>query len=254
MNHQKTTLLIDGDVALYQCCTSVEEVFDWGDDLWSIVSDVKEARQLLDIWTKNLKKKLEADSVVFTLSGPNNWRKEVLPTYKLHRKKHRKPIAFLPLRDYMLDTYRTYYFDNLEGDDVLGLLAGGYKRIKGKKIIVTIDKDLRTIPGYHYNPMKESEGVVKVDEEEADYNHLFQTLMGDRVDGYDGCPGVGPKTAAKLLSTPTWEVVVQAYERAGLDAEAALVQARVARILRYGEYVVAKQEVKLWEPKEITNG
>ena len=253
MNRPKRTLLIDGDVALYQCSTAVEEVFHWGGDIWSLVSDVKEAKQRLDIWLADLKERLEADSAIFTVSGTKNWRKDVLPTYKLHRKKHRKPVAFHPLKEYMEETYRTYSFDNLEGDDVLGLLAGGYKRIKGQKVVVTIDKDLLTIPGYHYNPMKDSDGIVEVTEKEADYNHLFQALMGDKVDGYNGCPGIGPKSAARLLSTPTWDVVVQAYEKAGLSEEDALVQARVARILRHGEYNVSKNEVKLWKPKETEN-
>jgi len=248
MMKKTKTLLVDGDVLLYQCTTAVEEVFDWGDDLWSLVSDSRVAKQLLDGWVYRIKDKLEASHVVFSVSGDTNWRTDVLPTYKNHRKKTRKPLAFLPLKDYMKETYQTHCFHNLEGDDVLGLLAGGYKRIKGPKIIVTIDKDLRTIPGLHFNPMKEEEGVVRVDEEEANYNHLYQALMGDRVDGYFGCPGIGPKTAAKVLTSPTWEAVVEAYEKAGLTEDDALVQARVARILRYGEYDVTNKKVRLWNP------
>ena len=255
MKTKKRTLLIDGDVGLYHCTTAVEEEIDWGDDLWSLVSDARAARQLLDSWVKSLKSKLEASDVIMTLSGPQNWRKDILPTYKMHRKKHRKPLAFIPLRNYMMDTYTTYAFNNLEGDDVLGLLAGSYEDIEGEKIIVTIDKDLRTIPGLHYNPMRPHEGVVEVGLKEADYNHLLQALMGDAVDGYSGCPGIGPKRAARLLSTPTWKVVKQAYEKAGVSEEDALVQARVARILRFGEYDVVTGIIDLWTPqKEDTNG
>lgn len=261
----KRTLLIDGDVVLYQCATAVEEVYDWGDDLWSLASDARAAKQMLDSWIRRIIKKLEADNTIFTVSGSNNWRKSVLPTYKEARKGVRKPIVFAPLKDYLKNTYKTCWFDNLEGDDVLGLLAGGYNptsRKRGKTeefVIVTIDKDLRTIPGLHYNPNKPSLGIERVGEEEADRNHLYQTLMGDRVDGYDGCPGVGPKTADKILDkNPTWDAVVETYENKGLTEEDALVQARVARILRYGEYDTAANpevggEVNLWKPKETRN-
>tara|TARA_R100000995_G_scaffold65529_1_gene34534 strand:+ start:2661 stop:3428 length:768 start_codon:yes stop_codon:yes gene_type:complete len=249
----KPTLLIDGDVALYHCTKAVEEEYHWGNDLWSLVSDAGEAKTILNAWIRNIKDHTGGDRVVMTLSGLNNWRKDILPTYKLHRKVHRKPLAFLPMRNHIMDNFETYYFDNLEGDDVLGLLAGGWQDIEGDKIVVTIDKDLRTIPGLHYNPQKPDEGVVEVDDKEADYNHLLQSLMGDATDGYSGCPGIGPKRAARLLSTPTWDVVVQAYENAGLCEEEALVQARVARILRYGEYDIDNQEVILWTPKECVN-
>ena len=137
--------------------------------------------------------------------------------------------------------------DQLEGDDVLGLLAGDSK-IKGGTIIVSIDKDLKTIPGFHYNPMRREEGVIEVTMAQANYNHLLQTLTGDAVDGYSGCPGIGPKKAEKVLENPSWESVVSAYNKAGIEEEDALIQARVARILRYGEYDKVKKEPILWNP------
>jgi DNA polymerase-1 len=42
--------------------------------------------------------------------------------------------------------------------------------------------------------------------------------------------------------------VVAAYEKAGLTEEDAIVQARVARILRYEEFNQKKEEVLLWNP------
>jgi DNA polymerase-1 len=46
-----------------------------------------------------------------------------------------------------------------------------------------------------------------------------------------------------------WEIVVSAYRRAGLGEEAALVNARVARICRYTDYDFKEKKVKLWNPK-----
>lgn len=245
------TLLIDGDIALYEVTMACEYAVDWGDDMWTLHSDLREAKERFDCWVLRVKERLEATSVRIALSGTSNWRKDVLSTYKMNRKSKRKPLIFGALKKYAMSAYRTYQFDNLEADDVLGLLAGspGLASIKGEKIIVTIDKDLMTIPGHHYYPNKPDDGVIQVSEEQADYNHLLQTLTGDAVDGYSGCPGFGPVRASKVLQYPCWGAVIEAYGTAGLTEEDALIQARVARILRWGEYDLKKGEVRLWNPQ-----
>ena len=247
---EKTTLLIDGDILLYHEAAAVEEAFDWGNDVWSLTGDAALAKQAVDVWIAKHKDLLEADDVILTLTGKENWRKEILPTYKANRKGKRKPVVFPALREYCFETYKTIQFDNLEADDVMGILAtGGIKKIKGKKIIVSEDKDMKTIPGYLYNPNKAEEGVQCLTKQEADRNHLFQALTGDVTDGYSGCPGVGPKTAEKILEEGTWEEVMSAYEKKGMTVEEALTQARVARILRAGEFVVKTGAVKHWNPE-----
>ena len=246
------TLLIDGDIALYEVTLACEVPIDWGDDVWTLHSDFKEAKQRFDCWVSDMLETTEADKVVIALSGPNNWRKEVLPTYKHNRKNKRKPLVFKELKDYAKDVYRTFEFSNLEADDVLGLLAGnpGLGGIKDEKVIVTIDKDLLTVPGTHYYPNKPDDGIISVSEEQADFNHLMQALCGDAVDGYSGCPGIGPVKARRILEEEaSWDRVVAAYSEAGLEEADALVQARVARILRYGEYNIKKEKVIKWNPK-----
>ncbi len=60
---------------------------------------------------------------------------------------------------------------------------------------------------------------------------------------------IGPKTASRLLDeAANWDTVVNAYEKAGLTEEDALVQARVARILRASDYDQSTQEPILWTP------
>ena len=242
-----TNLLIDGDVVLYEVTTACETPVDWGDDMWTLHSDLREAKQRFDCWVSNLKDRLDVNKVHIAFSSPENWRKTILPTYKSNRKGKRKPLVFHELKQYAMDVYRSVMIDQLEGDDVLGLLAGDSK-ITGGTIIVSIDKDLKTIPGFHYNPMRREEGVIEVTMAQANYNHLLQTLTGDAVDGYSGCPGIGPKKAEKVLENPSWESVVSAYNKAGIEEEDALIQARVARILRYGEYDKVKKEPILWNP------
>ena len=246
-----TTVLLDGDVALYETTFASEEAWDWGNDLWTLHSDFRAASQRFDCWVTNLQELLQADRVIIALSSSENWRKDVLPTYKANRKNKRKPLTFPRLREYVRDIYETVTWDRLEADDVLGILMTGRK---DECVIVTIDKDLMTIPGRHYYPNKATEDgveIIQVSEEQANFNHLMQTLTGDPVDGYSGCPGIGAVRAERMLKeSPTWETVVAAYEKAGLSEDDALVQARVARILRVDEYNRKTGEVILWNPEK----
>ena len=229
------TLLIDGDVFIYQFACSAEVATHWGDDFWTLHADAKLAKQKLDAFLEELKTKLEAQHLIIALSDRtrNYFRKQILPTYKANRDKIRKPIILSELRAYLEAEYECFERPTLEGDDVLGILATSNKIIKGEKVIVTIDKDLKTVPGLHYNTNKAELGIYTITEEEADYWHLFQTLTGDPSDGFSGCPGIGPKKAEELLvASPTWETVEWAFEKAGLGKAEAKVQGHMARILR----------------------
>lgn len=250
----KTALVIDGDIFLWECCLSAEQAFDWGDDLWTLHADAQEIRLKLDIAFASLKDKLKATTMAIALSGPTNWRKEVLPTYKANRKKTRKPVAFFAMKEYVRETYTTFEIPTLEADDVCGLLMGrDLWKSKFERVIVSADKDLLQIPGLHYNPNKPHEGISKVTPEDGTYNFMYQALTGDAVDGYSGCPGVGPKTAERKLKQADpkdyWGIVLESYEDAGLTYEDALQQARVAKILTTKDYNFQTNEVILWEPK-----
>ena len=78
---------------------------------------------------------------------------------------------------------------------------------------------------------------------------MYQTLVGDSTDNYKGCPAVGAKTADKLLQEngATWQTVVDAFADKGLGEEIAIENARLARILRDGEYNFKTKKVKLWK-------
>ena len=89
----------------------------------------------------------------------------------------------------------------------------------------------------------------------ANFHFYKQVLTGDAVDNYKGCPGIGVKRALDLLEEPLtaeeyWSQIVTAYNKAGLTEEDAIIQARMARILRNDDYDYDKQEVKLWEPSK----
>lgn len=244
---KKRTLLIDADILLYTESMAVEREFDWGDDWWTLHADLREAQERVDVWLLDIKDLLDADAVLLALTGRQNWRKDVLPTYKSNRKGKRKPVIYPALKQYVMDAYKCAMFDRLEADDVMGILQTDPNDTL-ETVIVSEDKDMLSIPGLLYRPIRPEEGIQEVTVEDADRNHMLQALTGDSTDGYGGCPGIGPKTAEKILKENDWRLVVAAYEKAGLTEEDALQQARVARILRYGEYDSKKDEVNLWTP------
>lgn len=105
-----------------------------------------------------------------------------------------KPVWYEEVRTYLLDQHGAIMTRKQEADDALGI-----RQIKGfddKKIIqknastviCTLDKDMRTIPGYHYNWWHEEFDWVS--ESDARYNFYTQILTGDTSDNIKGLPAV----------------------------------------------------------------
>lgn len=245
--------IIDADIYIYQAASAVETPIDWGDGLWTLHADEKQATILFNETITQLADAVDADEVILALSDKENFRKNILPSYKSNRSGVRKPMLIPRLRTVAIARWNTYLRPGLEGDDIIGILStwGG---LRGTKIIVTGDKDMYTIPGQVYMSHKPEFGIAKVSTDEARYHHMLQTLTGDTTDGYSGCPGVGPVKARKILDTVEgepkdyWAAVVKAYEKAGLSEEEALVQARVAYILQASHYDFHNKEPILWTP------
>jgi len=235
-------LLIDGDIVAYKAATSAEIPVNWGEGLWTLhcwEDDVK-ARVDEQI-TKLMEAPVTTHLIAFT--DKHNYRKDIAAYYKLNRKEVRKPMLLNWAKEYMNQEYNVEIWKGLEADDVLGILGSQNK----DNIIWSADKDLLTIPANHWIDGE----VVTITEEEADYQFYYQTLVGDTTDNYKGCPSVGAVKAKKILEgNCTWEAVVNAFKAQGLSEEVALENARLARILRDGEYNRETGEVKLWSPKK----
>ena len=52
------TLLIDGDLYLFRSAIAVEHEIDWGDDVWSLATDLKRQRSYLRPWSMSSRKNL----------------------------------------------------------------------------------------------------------------------------------------------------------------------------------------------------
>lgn len=238
--------LVDADILAYQAAASAETPVNWGDGLWTLHAYEEVAIKHLEESVASIYEATGISTVVMALTSPDNWRNDVLPTYKQNRANVRRPMLLPFIREYITKNYPFKLKPRLEGDDILGIQATRMKNT----IVISLDKDMKTIPGTHFHLGRRELFIVSP--EEADYNHMLQTLTGDTTDGYAGCPGVGPVTAKKLLDgknpVEMWEAVVKAYAKAGLGEDEAIRQARVARICRATDYDFKKGEVILWNP------
>jgi DNA polymerase-1 len=238
-------ILLDGDILCYTAAAAAEKSIDWGDDWWTLHADLREAKQRVDADIVDFVEQLGGTDFKVCLScSEGNFRKKICPSYKDNRKGIRKPVCYKALREYITSTWHPEVWTDLEADDVMGILATSSKT---PAVIVSSDKDMKTVPGRYFNPSSPDLGVVEVDETQANRQHLIQTLTGDRADGYPGCPGVGPVKAEKIVDGG-WDAVVESFVKAGLNENVALEQARMSYILRKGDYCRKSAKVKLWTP------
>jgi DNA polymerase-1 len=261
----KRLLLIDGDEFLFRACAAVEKEVkfnvilgevDWNEPPIHVLgSNPVQAREVLDEMLDRIFERFETREHLLCFSSPPNFRYSVDPTYKNNRANSRKPLCYVELREQVEADYKCKALPGLEADDVMGIVATTPAIQKRNPVIVSQDKDMQTIPTQVWRQGE----LVTISEDQADYYHLFQTLVGDTSDGYKGCPGVGKVKAEKLLKdepatqdfNPTWrwDIVVQQFEKAKLTEQDALTQARLARILRWSDWDNIKKEPILWTPK-----
>jgi hypothetical protein len=270
-----TRLLIDADLMAYMAAAGNQRDYDWGDGVTSTVSDLEPAKERLRSQIDEWMAACKADCFTICLSDDfNNFRKGIDPTYKSNRGTTERPELLYVLKDWLAASFpfdRRHY---LEADDVMGILST--EPHDEKRIIVSQDKDMITIPGWLYRPFDETPVLRLVSVEEAERFHLFQTVTGDAVDFYPGCPGAGPAAATRALDDregvvshvhtftrgprkgeqetrwgpmvyPTvWQAIVSLYQKAGLTERHAIVQARLARILRNEDFDGSR--AILWNP------
>lgn len=292
----KTSILIDGDVLIHTAAVAAQQEVcadDHGWE-WSLTTDMRTstliAKKLLKKWIEECDVKDYALSVAVSCAAEGNFRKLINPGYKSNREKTRKPLALKQLREWVLRgdpsdderPWKPLTKPGLEADDILGILATKPKRKTGT-IIVSIDKDLTTIPGrmLHLRPGEQDDVLVDTDLEAADRFFYAQCIAGDAVDGFAGAKGFGLETAYKLLDNgqglvpydhtlksgknkgkvvtryqevdmpDPWDIIMSCYQSAGQTEEDALLNSRMARILRWPDYDHKKQRPILWTPEKL---
>lgn len=241
-------LLFDADIIAFKAAAATEQPINWGDGIWTLHGYEQDVIDHAMSYMQSVADKLDTQDVLLFLTGANNWRKDILPSYKSNRKDTRKPLMLPFIRQFMVDNLGATIVDTFEADDLLGIEATS----TADCIIVSEDKDLKTIPAMVYNPQKDDEPVL-IPEFTAAWNHMFQTLTGDSTDGYSGCPKVGPVAAKKILQDidqveDLWPAVVAAFKKQNLSEEVALQQAQVARICHASDFDKETGKVIPWTP------
>ena len=142
------------------------------------------------------------------------FRHEAFPAYKAQREETPEDIrASVPIIKDILEAYHipVLQAEGFEADDVIGTLATAAGREGIETYMLTPDKDYGQLVGgnvYIYRP-RHGGGYDTLGESEVTQKYGIATtaqvidllaLMGDSADNFPGCPGVGEKTAAKLIT------------------------------------------------------
>ena len=238
-------LLIDGDLLVHRSTVACEHDTCFEGRYHILWSDATTAWNILEDTIHELTEQSGLCDYIVTFSdSDNNFRKQITGDYKSDRAGTRKPLAYWDVRKRCEETMETRMLPNIEADDLMGLMMTKYP---DDYAIWTLDKDLKQIPGTHlWDDELKTQTLSN-----ADRFFWLQIIAGDKVDGYSGCPGIGNVRAERLVNgweteEEAWEGIVETYEKAGQTELDALYNARMARILRHGEY--EKGNPILWTP------
>lgn len=180
---------------------------------------------------------LEVMSFEFYLTGKTNFRNDIAVTrpYKGNRKSE-KPVHLQALRDHLVEVWDAKMSEGNEADDEMAIRQ---TELGDDSIIISLDKDLDMVQGWHYNFVKNERYYITA--EEGMKKFYTQILTGDKVDNIQGVHRCGPKKALKILQDckteqEMWDAVVEAHgseERALEDARLLWMQTK---------------EGELWQP------
>lgn len=185
--------LIDADIVCFRCAAAAQNESEGI------------ARYYYDSLLDEIIAGTKADSYNLYLTGKGNFRYNVYPEYKATRLDQERP-QFLPyLRSLALEA-GAILSDGCEADDLMG---AEQCTSKDETVVVSLDKDLLTIPGYHYSweIRGKSKGTswtkpaawTNQTAFAANYWFYTQVLIGDVADNIKGIPGIGKAKAKAIL-------------------------------------------------------
>ena len=142
------------------------------------------------------------------------FRHDAFPEYKAQREETPEDIKLsVPIIKQILEAMRIpiLQVDGFEADDIIGTVATRFGTDGIDTFMLTPDKDYGQLIGpnvFMYRP-RHGGGYEILGEKEVGEKYGIPTpaqvidllaLMGDSADNFPGCPGVGEKTAAKLIN------------------------------------------------------
>ncbi len=212
---------IDGDIVAFRCAVVSE------DDSFNV------ACLRADDMMRRILFQTGADTYRTFLSGGENFRYQIDSNYKANRKGKVNPRWREDLKTFLVQEWGAEVTDGIEADDALGIYQ------TPDTILCSIDKDLKQIPGKHYNFVKEE--FFQIEPLEALQFFYKQLMIGDTADNIIGVRGIGPKKADKLIDPLIEEEEMYfTVRRLYQDYD---------RMLRNGKLLwIMKKEGDIWEP------
>jgi len=200
---ENATALIDGDILVYRIGFASDN------------DEEKFAISRMGNYIQELIRPDYVDDFLGYITGSSNFRYQIAneKEYKGNRSDARKPNHYESLRNYLTEKWGFELVEGEEADDAIGIAAYGMRA--GAFCIMSLDKDLDMLRGWHYNFVKDI--LYYITEAEAIKNFYTQILTGDRVDNIPGLHGIGPKKAEKILKDchnerQLFAAVLEAYE------------------------------------------
>ena len=264
--------LVDGDVIAYRAGFATDKT-KWGvrtlTDFTDCFDDAKQAKEyafsndgvvwsrketepedkaimLVDLMLGEIYARFadQNPSLVVLLSGVGNFRHSIATraSYKGNRAGSVPPTHLKAIRTHLQFKHGAIVSQGEEADDLIGIFMTDFP----DSVCVSIDKDLKQLPGRHYDFVKKEETAVS--QKEASYNFYSQVLTGDSTDNVPGASGVGPVKAKKLLegtrnSYQCWQVCLSQYVKEFGDISGPLYALEAARLVH-----VRRSVGQIWEP------
>jgi DNA polymerase I len=201
----KSLLIIDGMAYFYRAFYAVRNI-SRSDGLATnaIFGFIRMLNRSIREWQPS-------DLVVVFDGGLPKKRMELLPEYKANRPSMPDELRnqFAPLNEFLkVSNIHTIKVDMQEADDIIATIGKNYKSEYEEILVATGDKDMMQMIDDNIKMVTVSGNPVKigVDEVKAktgvypDQIVDWLALVGDNADNIAGVPGVGPKTASKILN------------------------------------------------------
>lgn len=282
-----TTLIIDADSIVYAAAFAAQDwaIFDEDGHLYgtySLKGDAKEAaihaddriepfprsqsdaKANTDSFMENIIGNFDdVEDVEVWLTVPDltkNFRYSISEDYKGNRKNFEKPFHYQTVRDHLVEQWNAKISrEGWEANDELA--ARGWQAWKegdDSIVLCSIDKDLDTVPGWHYRwPTHNKEGsLYHVAQDQAMFNYWLQVLTGDTADNIPGLHRVGDKRAKSFLNhcdneKSCYETCkmhwVAHLEKEGCSEDEAIEKMHTTCKLLY---LMRSDDDKGWEPPE----
>lgn len=161
--------------------------------------------------------------------------------------------------EYMTNQWKFVTASWMEADDVVAAVSLTAAKEGWTPIICTPDKDLKQIPGLHFDYKHMDNQVFDIDENSADLEFWLSMLTGDSSDNVKALPGLGPVKAKAVLkdllkasSIERSHVVKQKYLEAFGDYYGSIIfdETLIALMMVQPEHPcweAARQEMETWE-------